>query len=420
MRDFLAGFFPGYNRGLKYLKFFGPLVLSLSTLFLFPGCSSPEKQSAAAPIKPVTAEEYRTSVLDFIGGSLQSTIQAVGDRFPEATENGVWNTNSGGWTGGYFAGMLWMMFSATGDSAWLAPAGRYTRLLERFKTDVNNIDVGILFYPSFARGYRVTGDEYYREVGLAGARTMMRRFIPAGGYFQNWGRLGDPEQDGFVIIDCLINLDQIFWAFEQTGDSAFYRAAASHAQRTRGAHVRDDASSHQVVEFDPETGEMLRGFHKQGYSDQSTWSRGQSWGIYGFTRAYGHTREPLFLETAVRMADWFIERLPGDFVPYWDFQAPNIPDEARDSSAGSMAASALIELAGYLENPRERERCLQAARNILDSLTRNYLTRDLPGRQDGVLTGGTYFFAKGSSVDQANIWGDYYYLEAILRLLEIE
>ena len=402
-----------WNTGCKPVR---SALLAASCALLFLACSSSPERLAYT----VSPGEYRTSVLDFVGRSLRSTIQTVGDRFPEATENGVWNANAGGWTGGYFAGMLWMMFEATGDSAWLAPASRYTWLLESNKTDVGNIDVGILFYPSFVKGYRVTGDERYRRVGLTGARTMMRRFIPSGGYFQNWGRLGDPEQDGFVIIDCLINLDQIYWAFVETGDSSFYRAATSHARRTMESHVRSDGSSHQVVELDPETGRMLRGFHKQGYSDESTWSRGQSWGIYGFTRVYGHTREPAFLKAAMRVADWFIEHLAEDFVPYWDFQAPNIPDEARDSSAGSMAASALIELAGYMENPRDRERYLQAARNILASLTRNYLTQNLPGRNDGVLTGGTYFFAVGGSVDQANIWGDYYYLEAILRLLGIK
>lgn len=395
-------------------------LLAVSAALFFAGCSPPQKPSGTASFKAVTAREYRTSVLDFIGLSLRSTIETVGDRFPEATENGLWNTNTGGWTGGYFAGMLWMMFEATGDSAWLAEAGRYTRLLEHNKTDVDNIDVGILFYPSFVKGYRLTGDDYYRQVALTGARTMMRRFNEPGGYFQNWGRLGEREQAGFVIVDCLINLDQIYWAFSEIGDSSFYRAATSHVARTMESHVRADGSSHQVVEFDPETGRMLRGFHKQGYSDESTWSRGQSWGIYGFTRAYGHTGEPAFLQAARHMADWFMERLPEDFVPYWDFQAPNIPDEARDSSAGSMAASGLIELARYVAEPSDRERYLQAARNILASLTRNYLTRDLPGHNDGVLTGGTYFFAMGGSVDQANIWGDYYYLEAVLRLLEIE
>ena len=407
------------DRGITWRtgrKLVRPALLTASCTLLFFTCSSsPEKLPYT-----VSSREYRTSVLEFVGQSLRSTIQTVGDRFPEATENGVWNTNAGGWTGGYFAGMLWMMFEATGDSAWLAPAGHYTWLLEGNKTDVDNIDVGILFYPSFVKGYQVTGEERYRQVGLTGARTMMRRFIPSGGYFQNWGRLGDPEQDGFVIIDCLINLDQIYWAFGETGDSSFYRAAASHTRRTMESHIRTDGSSHQVVEFDPKTGQMLRGFHKQGYSDESTWSRGQSWGIYGFTRVYGHTCEPAFLQAAMLMADWFIEHLPKDFVPYWDFQAPNIPDEARDSSAGSMAASALIELAGYMEDPRDRERYLQAARNILASLTRNYLTQNLPGRNDGILTGGTYFFAVGGSVDQANIWGDYYYLEAVLRLLKIE
>ncbi|MFC1614308.1 glycoside hydrolase family 88 protein [Gemmatimonadota bacterium] len=410
-----------YKGSLRITPIQSPVFVLLCAVFLLAGClSGPRELSGAAPVKAVTAGEYRTSVLDYIGRSLSSTIGTVGDRFPVATEKGVWETDKGGWTGGYFAGMLWMMFEATADSSWLEQAARYTWLLEGNKSDINNIDVGILFYPSFAQGFRLTGDERYRETALTGARTMMKRYIPSSGYFQNWGVLGEREQKGFVIIDCLINLDQIYWAFGETGDYSFYEAATSHATRSMEAHIRPDNSSYQVVEFDPQTGRMLRGLHKQGHSVESTWSRGQSWGIYGFTRVYGYTREPVFLAAATRMADWFIDRLPGDFVPYWDFQAPDIPNDARDTSAGSMAASGLIELAGYVADPADRARYLQAARNILASLTRNYLTRDLPGHNDGVLTGGTYFFAIGRSVDQANIWGDYYYLEAILRLLALE
>jgi unsaturated chondroitin disaccharide hydrolase len=170
-----------------------------------------------------------------------------------------------------------------------------------------------------------------------------------------------------------------------------------------------------VVEFNPSTGAMLKGFTKQGFSDESTWSRGQSWGIYGFTRVYRHSREQKFLETAMGMADWFIERLPPDNVPYWDFSAPEIPNEPRDTSAASMAASALLELALYVEDS-ERAQCYRTtAGRILSSLTQNDLTRDLKGRNDGVLTGGTYFYGIGRSVDQASIWGDFYYLEALLR-----
>jgi len=393
----------------RYLVFkFYILLVSLGIFML--SCRTDKQQE----IPPMTAE-LKTGAMDFIALSLKETIQVVGDSFPVATEQGEWNKDAGGWTGGYFAGMLWMMYQATGDSYWLNHAQRYTELLEHNKDDVNNIDVGILFWPSFDLGYTVTGMEKYRETGLEGARTMMKRFIPDGGYFQNWGALGDPQQKGFVIVDCLINLDHLYWAFSETGDSSFYKAATSHADRTRVSHVRPDGSSYQVVEFDPANGRMLRGFKKQGYADESTWSRGQSWGIYGFTRVYKHTRERKFLEAAMKMADWFITHLPADYVPYWDFSAPGIPDDARDSSAGSMAASALLELATLVDDPAKADYYKKSAEKILASLTVNYLTRDLPGRNHGVLTGGTYFYEIGSSVDQANIWGDFYYLEALMR-----
>jgi unsaturated chondroitin disaccharide hydrolase len=192
-------------------------------------------------------------------------------------------------------------------------------------------------------------------------------------------------------------------------------AATSHAERTRISHVRPDYSSCQVVEFDPDTGRKVRDFHKQGYSDEGTWSRGQSWGIYGFTRVYANTGDRVFLETAMKMADWFIGHLPPDQVPYWDFSAPGIPNDVRDSSAASMAASGLCELAKLIDDPAGAQKYRKAAGQILASLTLNYLTRGLAGQPQGVLTGGTYFYQAGRGVNQANIWGDFYYLEALTR-----
>ncbi|HUU27943.1 MAG TPA: glycoside hydrolase family 88 protein [archaeon] len=390
-------------------------IFSLLLLFLSFSAGAAWAKKASIDQSGMTPELKKTA-LDYCSESLLRTISVVGDSFPEATENGVWKINSGGWTGGYFAGMLWMMYQATGGGNWLLQARRYTDLLEGNQFDVDNIDIGILFWPSFDKGYMITGDRRYHEIGIAGARTMMKRFNERGGYFQNWGRLGEREQAGFVIVDCLINLDHLFWASRETGDPSIAACAVSHARKTAESHVRDDGSSYQVVEFDQDTGKMLRGLKKQGYSDESTWSRGQSWGVYGFSRAYKNSGMQEFLMAAKRMADWFIDHLPPDFVPYWDFQAPKIPDDARDTSAASMAASGLIELATQVKDTGERRRYREAAEKIMASLTRSYLTKNLPGRNDGVLTGGTYFYEKNASVNQANIWGDFYYLEALLRL----
>ena len=391
-----------------------PALTFIAGLVLF----SPRLSTAENSALPVLTEQLRLQALDYTAESLRRTVAELGDSFPVATEQGVWKKDSGGWTGGYFAGMLWLMYIRTGDSYWLDQARRYTGLLEGNKSDDNNIDIGILFWPSFALGYSASPQQYFRETALEGARTMLKRFIPGGGYLQNWGALGNKEQMGYVIIDCLINLDLLYWATDETGDSVFARAATSHAERTRIAHVRPDNSSYQVVELDPATGRKLRGFHKQGYADESTWSRGQAWGIYGFSRVYFRTGDPVFMETAMKMADWFIDHLPADYVPYWDFSAPGIPDDARDSSAGSMAASGMLEIAAQVKDPEKSSKYREAAGKILSSLTRNYLTRGLPGNPDGVLTGGTYFYQIGSSVNQANIWGDFYYLEALLRWAE--
>ncbi len=394
------------------------LLLTLAAALFSCGAPTPE----SSPPKPADELQLTKKLalrgLAWVDTSLRRTLEITGEKFPISTEDGVWELGHDGWTGGYYAGMLWMMYQHTGKKFWREKAEKYTWLLERHKDDADNSDICILSWPSFDLGYTLTGDEALRQVGLTAARTMMRRYIPSGGYFQNWGRLGDREQLGFVIIDCLINLDHMFWAAEQTGDSSFAQAASSHAHRSRAAHVRDDFSSYQVVELNPQTGEMIRGFGKQGLGDETTWSRGQAWGIYGFTRAYRNTGDPAFLETAKKMSDWFLEHLPGDQVPYWDFDLPPGEDHPRDSSAGSMAAAGMLELAGLLDDPAEAKHYREAAGKILASLTVNYLTRGLPGAPQGVLTGGTYFFAVGGSIDQANIWGDFYYLEALLRWLE--
>ena len=394
------------------------LAVAFCALFISCGKQKPETASPDRAVPERMTLELAMQGLAWTDSSLKRTLAIAGDQFPIATEDGQWDLGHDGWTGGYWAGMLWMMWQRTNEDRWREAAEKYTWLLERHKTDADNSDICILHWPSFDLGYMLTGNDSLREVGLESARTMMKRYIPSGGYFQNWGAQGDSTQMGFVIIDCLINLDHMFWAAAELGDSSMASAARSHALRTSRAHVRDDFSSYQVVEFDPATGEMVRGFHKQGLADETTWSRGQAWGVYGFTRAYKHTGDPELVETARKMSDWFITRLPEDNVPYWDFDLPPGEDHPRDTSAASMAASGMLELARLVDDPADAARYRDAAGKILASLTVNYLTRGMPGEPYGVLTGGTYFYEIGRGVDEANIWGDFYYLEALLRWLE--
>ena len=393
---------------LRYLSFF-------LYLFMVTGFSCDNMQSEKPKQPTFMNDKIYCKAVDYIAESLKKSIATAGDNFPIASENGIWELGDDGWTGGYFAGMQWMMYQETGDSCSKKQAERYTRLLEHHKDALDNMETGILFWPSFDLAYEITGEEYYREVGLEGARTMLKRYIEPGGYFHSWGKNQQAGQTGYVIIDCLINLDHLYWAFEQSGDSTYLQTAASHARRSSLWHIRPDGSSVQVVEFDPTNGEVIRRFHKQGYSDESTWSRGQAWAIYGFTRAYKFTGESYFLDCAMKVADWYIAHLPGDFVPYWDFNAPKIPDDAHDTSAASLAASGLIELSTFVAEKEKADRYFITASNTLASLTDNYLSANIAGRNDGVLTGSTYFYETGRSVDQTNIWGDFYYLEALRR-----
>ena len=326
--------------------------------------------------------------------------------FPHITENGKWATTKDGyWTGGFWIGLLWHAYKISSDEKYKIEAYKWAKRLKIRKKD-RTFDLGFLFYLSFALGHQITKDSDLRKIALEAADTLSTLFNEKADFVYNDFTLNG-KKVGRTIIDVMMNLPLLWWAYDESGDKNYYDVAYTHSKRTIDEFIKDEYSTVHVIDFDLETGETIRKITVQGYSDVSCWSRGQAWAIYGFALAYKYTKDELFVKTAVNIAEYFIENLPEDYVPYWDFDDPE--KEVRDSSAAAIAASGLITLSEL----REKKEFKEAAINILNSLCDNYLCEE---EKDGILRHGCFHKPAGMGVDESMIWGDYYFIEAIMKI----
>lgn len=350
--------------------------------------------------------------IDYSIAQLQKSLSKIpNDNYPFRTDaDGEWVlTPASKWTSGFFPGSLWFAFELTGDSSWIINADKFSFGIESQQFNTSTHDIGFMIYNSFGNGYRITGNEYYKDVVLQSAASLATRYNLVVGCIQSW----DGEFN--VIIDNMMNLEILFWASKNGGSQSFYDIAVSHAYKTMENHLRNDGSSFQVVKYDSLTGEVIEKWTVGGYSANSTWSRGQAWGIYGFTMCYRETGDIAFLNAAEKMSDYFISHLPGDFIPYWDL---DLPDENtkyyRDASAAAIALSGLLELSNYTG---KNSKYYLAAEKMLSSLINNYLSTG--SNSYGILLHGAYNVNSSDPLDwdASTIWGDYYFLEAIKRYL---
>lgn len=321
------------------------------------------------------------------------------------------------WTSGFLPGELWFLYEYTGKPEWKTEAERYTANIEREKTNGGTHDMGFKVYCSFGTGYRLTGDAHYKNVIIESAKTLSNRFNKTAGVIKSWDNRTKWKYP--VIIDNMMNLELLFAATQLTGDSSFYNIAVSHANTTMKNHFRNDFSSWHVVDYDTITGAVTQKTTHQGYADGSAWSRGQAWGLYGYTMCYRFTKDPRYLEHAQRIALYMMlhKNFPADLVPYYDFDAPGIPNEPKDASAAAVMASALFELSQYSKKSGKEFRKL--ATSIVKSLTGNY--RSAIGENRGfLLVHSTGSKPSNSEVDVPLSYADYYYLEALLRLKKIK
>ena len=322
------------------------------------------------------------------------------------------------WTSGFFPGELWFLYEYTQNNFWKKKAQQHTDILEKEKMNGSTHDMGFKVYCSFGNGYRLTQDEHYKEVLLQSARTLAMRFKPAAGIIRSWDH-STAKWACPVIIDNMMNLELLFWATKESKDSTFYRIAVDHARTTMKHHFRPDFSSYHVIDYDTITGQVLKKNTHQGFADESAWSRGQAWALYGYTMCYRETRLPEFLEQAQNIEKYLFTHpnMPEDLIPYWDFDAPGIPDEPRDVSAATVIASALYELSLY--DPEKGERYRSNADKIIENLTKHY--RAMLKKDNGfLLLHSTGTKPTNTEVDVPIVYADYYFIEALMRKNKLE
>ena len=323
-------------------------------------------------------------------------------------------SNSGWWTSGFFPGSLWYLYEYSKDEKIKEAAIRMTSIVEKEKNNTGTHDLGFMLYCSFGNGFRLSGNQSYKDVLLTGARSLSTRFRPNIGCIQSWG-----SRKGWqcpVIIDNMMNLELLMWAFNQTGDSSFYHIAVSHADTTMRNHFRPDYSTWHVVSYDTITGRVEAKQTSQGAADGSSWSRGQSWGLYGYTVMYRETGLQRYLDQAQHIADYLINHpnMPEDKIPYWDYNAPGIPDAKRDASAGAIMASALIELSGFVA-PEKKDQYLAIAEKQIRSLASPEYMAKKGENADFILMHSVGSLPGKSEVDVPLSYADYYFIEALLR-----
>lgn len=322
------------------------------------------------------------------------------------------------WTSGFFPGELWFLYEYTQNNFWKKKAQQHTDILEKEKMNGSTHDMGFKVYCSFGNGYRLTQDEHYKEVLLQSAHTLATRFKPAAGIIRSWDHSA-AKWVCPVIIDNMMNLELLFWATKESKDSTFYRIAVDHARTTMKHHFRPDFSSYHVIDYDTITGQVLKKNTHQGFADESAWSRGQAWALYGYTMCYRETRLPEFLEQAQNIEKYLFTHpnMPEDLIPYWDFDAPGIPDEPRDVSAATVIASALYELSLY--DPEKGERYRSNADKIIENLTKHY--RATLKKDNGfLLLHSTGTKPTNTEVDVPIVYADYYFIEALMRKNKLE
>ncbi len=372
-----------------------------------------------------------STALDLIASKTMEDDIRLGTTFPYVTQrDGRWKTmrasissgysangwSHGNWFCGFWVGLLVVGYLHTGKREFLESALDRQRLVVPRATDPNTHDIGFIFWSSAVPLHRACGEAWLEELALRAAGQLRKRLVATrrGAYIAAWGPLDDPRGRSSSAIDTMANLPLLLWAAETTNDASFLIAAEAHAWMTKAAFVREDYSTFHAVEYDLPSGDVRRGFTFQGFSDDSLWSRGQAWAIYGYVAMAQATGIADFLSLAERLAHRYLERLGGDCVPRWDFDDPAIPGAPRDSSAAAIFCSALVDLAALHPDRATGEAWLARARSMLDCLCTDYLA--VGEAQRGILAHACYSKPHDDGVDSSVLFGDFYFAEALCKL----
>lgn len=363
------------------------------------------------------AQKY-TDALTFAEGQVAALTKKHPDYFPIYTTDGSWHHDGElwtDWTGGFLGGMMWQFHLCSGDATWRERAEHYSKLLEHRQHDRNVHDLGFIFLSTYLPWYQLTGDKQLHDVMIQAGRTLAMRFRDKGQYLCSF--IG-PQS---LFIDIMMNVPIIFYAAIETDDADLRGVAETHCRTTRDRIVREDGSTAHEGEFDTETGEFLAQTTHQGLRGDSAWARGLAWSLYGFSKVYALTGQEEFLEVAERNAKYWLSHLPEDKVPYWDFDAdlsqPAPWGAQKDTSAGAIAASGLLDLAGQTKDSALANEYRETAHAMLDAMTEpEYLGSSVEG-YEGILRHGVYHTEKKLGVDESVMWGEYFFVEALTKVV---
>lgn len=386
---------------------------SLLLAFVF---SLPFARAAEKPLPALVDEQFAFAARQYAG--LIDRMAAEGpDRQPRSFLNGKFQTtNLEGWTSGFFPGSLWLIYDHTKDGGIKAAAEKFTARQEPIKNFTKHHDVGFMLFGSYGQGQRIEPRAAYRDVLIQGARSLATRYTPTTGVIRSWD---SPPWKFPVIIDNMMNLDLLWYAADEAKDESLRAIALSHANKTLANHFRPDGSSYHLLDYDPATGAVIKRQTVQGFADESAWARGQAWALYGFTTMFRLAKDPAYLAQACKIADFIAAHpnLPADGIPYWDFNAPRIPDALRDVAAGAITCSALFELATLTDGERAARYRALAERQLRTLCTAAFRAGEGENGHFLLMHGVGHLPAK-SEVDVPLVYADYYFLEALGRAVK--
>lgn len=374
-------------------------------------------------------QNISTAILGAIANAVSQTDTAaaqLGNDFkPCNSEHGFYGKREEeSWTEGFYTGELWLTYEWTGNAKYkdlaLSQIPYYANRIEK-RIMVDHHDMGFLYSPSCVAAYKLTGCHEAENAAVAAADNLLRRFQAKGQFLQAWGTLG--AKDNYrLIIDCLMNLPLLYWASDVTGNQKYASTAEAHITTALANIVRPDYSTYHTFFFDPDTGAPSHGVTAQGYRNDSAWARGQAWGIYGVALSYRYTQKKEYIDLFCHITDYFLQHLPKDLVPYWDLIFTDGSEEPRDSSAAAIAICGMLEMSRYLTEDKAvyyRDKAMA----ILHSLMADYAVKD-PKISNGQLLHSVYCkhtpynTCHNHGVDECTAWGDYFYLEALMRVVQ--
>ena len=396
------------------------IALFFSVALVLFSCENQPKSAPDTPSMKQVVEE----ALDFSAKQSLKMAASLKDKdslLPKTVDlfGNLQTCKSDWWVSGFFPGQLWYLYENTQDPAFKTWAENYSNRVADQQYTTDNHDVGFMIFCSFGNGYRITANKSYEQVILNASKSLSTRYNDIPKVIQSWG--ANSQWDYPVIIDNMMNLELLLWTAEHFKEPSFKEIAITHANTTIQHHFRKDYSSYHVVSYDTVSGKPQAKNTAQGYSDDSAWARGQAWGLYGYTVMYRFTQDPKYLEQAQRIASFILSHpnLPEDKVPYWDFNAPNIPDTYRDASAAAIICSALLELSTYLPQ-KDANEYLNIAEIQLRALSSSTYRNALGNNGNFILKHSVGHLPAKSEVDVPLTYADYYFVEALLRYKDLK